>query len=341
MQTVELEKNADTRSDRLGLRSATQCMTVNATGEKKAIAMQAGIGCEPETESVRIAGDSYHIDSTIAMGQSMVDHMHIVRSIARQIQKRLPQHVELEELISAGMLGLVDAFSKFDSERQQHFPSYAQFRIRGAILDSLRSIDWAPRILRRKGREVEVAIGIVTKREGKHATEEQIAAELKINLRDYQQLLGELKGLEIGSLHVKHSEDSSEDELAYIAGPPNADPLFQCLQGEMRQRLADAVTALPELERLVMTLHYFEELTRKEIGVMLGLAEARVSQIHSSAVLHLRSRLASLTEPHSKANSLRRNKKRSLQLSTIRKSPTGVALFKTPNYPRRLRPGSQ
>ena len=224
----------------------------------------------------------------------MVEHLPIVRYIARRIHERLPQHVEMEELVSAGVLGLMDAFQKFDPAKKVQFRSYAQFRIRGAILDSLRTLDWSPRDLRRKGRAIEQAIRALTARMGRSPSEQEIATELQMELGDYQQLLGELKGLEIGTLHLERSEDSGEEELAYVPNRPEDDPLFRCLQGEMRERLAEAIGNLPERERLVMTLYYYEEMTMKEIGLTLGVVESRVSQIHASAVLHLRSMLADL-----------------------------------------------
>jgi RNA polymerase sigma factor for flagellar operon FliA len=229
-----------------------------------------------------------------AQEQLMIDHLPIVRFIARRIHERLPQHVPLEDLLSAGVVGLMDAFSKFDPEKQVQFRSYAQFRIRGAILDSLRTLDWSPRELRRKGRAVEQAIQTLTARCRRPPSDVEIAAELGIKLAEYQNLLGDLKGLEIGTLHAERSEDSGEEELAYLPNRPEDDPLFRCLHGEMRQRLADAVGELPERERLVMTLYYYEELTMKEIGLILGVVESRVSQIHASAVLHLRAKLADL-----------------------------------------------
>ena len=115
-----------------------------------------------------------------------------------------------------------------------------------------------------------------------------------VSLEDYQSLLGDLKGLEIGTLHVEHNEDSGEEELAYIPGRPEDDPLFCCLRGELQEKLTEAIECLPERERLVMTLYYFEELTMREIGLALGVVESRVSQIHASAVVHLRAALQDL-----------------------------------------------
>jgi RNA polymerase sigma factor for flagellar operon FliA len=230
--------------------------------------------------------------------QMITEHLPTVRYLARRIHERLPQHVDLDDLISAGVVGLIDAFSKFDHGKKVQFKSYAQFRIRGAILDSLRTLDWSPRDLRRKGRAVEEAIRAVTQRLGRAPVEQEIAHEMELTLVEYQTLLGDLKGLEIGSLHMERSEDSGDEELAYIPGAPEDDPLFRCLKGEMKQRLADAIEDLPEKERMVLTLYYYEELTMKEIGLTLGVVESRVSQIHSSAVVRLRSALAGLRPNH-------------------------------------------
>ena len=224
----------------------------------------------------------------------LMEHLPTVRYLARRIHERLPQHVDLDDLVSAGVVGLIDAFSKFDHSKKVQFKTYAQFRIRGAILDSLRTLDWSPRELRRKGRAVEETIRTVTQRLGRAPVEQEIAQAMELSLIDYQTLLGELKGLEIGSLHMERSEDSGDEELAYIPGAPEDDPLFRCLKGEMKQRLTDAIEELPEKERMVLTLYYYEELTMKEIGLTLGVVESRVSQIHSSAVLRLRVALASL-----------------------------------------------
>ena len=224
----------------------------------------------------------------------LMEHLPTVRYLARRIHERLPQHVELDDLVSAGMVGLIDAFSKFDHGKKVQFKSYAQFRIRGAILDSLRTLDWSPRELRRKGRAVEEAIRATTQRLGRAPTEPEIAQEMQVTLTAFQTLLGDLKGLEIGSLHMERTEDSGDEELSYVPGAPEDDPLFRCLKGEMKQRLADAIEDLPEKERMVLTLYYYEELTMKEIGLTLGVVESRVSQIHSAAVVRLRSALASL-----------------------------------------------
>ncbi len=231
---------------------------------------------------------------TVEQERVLLEHLPIVRFLARRIHERLPQHVDIEDLVSAGVVGLMDAFAKFDPAKKVQFRSYAQFRIRGAILDSLRTLDWSPRELRRKGRAVEEAVRVLTARLGRPPGENEVAAEMSVSLEEYQQLLGDLKGLEIGTLHMERNEDSGEEELAYVPGRPDEDPLFRCLRGELEERLTDAIAHLPERERLVMTLYYFEELTMREIGLALGVVESRVSQVHASAVIHLRAALKDL-----------------------------------------------
>lgn len=232
--------------------------------------------------------------SNVERDRLLLDHMSTVRFVARRIHERLPQHVELDDLISAGIVGLMDAFSKFDHGKQVQFKSYAQFRIRGAILDSLRTLDWSPRELRRKGRAVEDAVHTLTQQLGRAPSETEIAGCMGMALEQYQVLLGELKSLEIGSLNLERNEDGGDDELSYLPGKDDDQPLFRCLKGELRQRLIDAIEDLPEKERTVVSLYYHEELTMKEIGQVLGVVESRVSQIHSSAVVKLRVALADL-----------------------------------------------
>src|ERR1035437_3823733 len=224
----------------------------------------------------------------------LLEHLPVVRFLARRIHERLPQHVDIEDLVSAGVVGLMDAFTKFDPDKKVQVRSYAQFRIRGAILHSLRTPYCRPRELRRKGRAVEEAVRALTARMGHAPGEAEVAEGMGVGLDEYQQLLGDLKGLEIGTLHMERNEDSGEEELAYVPGRPDEDPLFRCLRGELEERLGEAIAGLPDRERLVMSLYYYEEMTMREIGLALGVVESRVSQMHASAVVHLRTALKDL-----------------------------------------------
>ncbi|MGA9063324.1 MAG: FliA/WhiG family RNA polymerase sigma factor [Terracidiphilus sp.] len=257
-----------------------------AVREPKAVRRNAAeSGYPPQAAAAALTGEQERV---------LLEHLPIVRFLARRIHERLPQHVDIEDLISAGVVGLMDAFAKFDPAKKVQFRSYAQFRIRGAILDSLRTLDWSPRDLRRKGRAVEEAIRALTARLGRAPGEAEIAAEMSLDLAEYQQLLGDLKGLEIGTLHVERNQSSGEEELAYVPGRPEEDPLFRCLRVELEDRLAEAIAHLPDRERLVMTLYYYEEMTMREIGLALDVVESRVSQVHASAVVHLRAALRDL-----------------------------------------------
>jgi RNA polymerase sigma factor FliA len=270
------------------------------SNERRSMGMETAGTRKPKTLQHAAVGNGYPPPMAVTPSltteqeQVLLEHLPIVRFLARRIHERLPQHVDIEDLVSAGVVGLMDAFSKFDPAKKVQFRSYAQFRIRGAILDSLRSLDWSPRDLRRKGRAVEEAVRLLTARLGRAPGEAEIAAEMGISLDDYQQLLGELKGLEIGTLHVEHNENSGEEELAYVPGRPEEDPLFCCLRGELEDRLSEAISNLPDRERLVMTLYYYEEMTMREIGLAMGVVESRVSQVHASAVVHLRAALRDL-----------------------------------------------
>jgi RNA polymerase sigma factor for flagellar operon FliA len=248
----------------------------------ESVELEALADAGADGQAVEAAGD-LQLDRE----QVLLEHMATVRFIARRIHERLPAHVEMDDLVAAGMLGLIDAFTKFDHGKKVQFKSYAQFRIRGAILDSLRLLDWSPRELRRKGRAAEEAMRAATARLGRVPTGPEVARELGVSLDAYQQLMGDLKGLEVGSLQVERGEDSGDEEIQYLPTPLEEDPLFLFLESEKRTRLLGAIDGLPEKERMVLTLYYYEELSMKEIGLTLGVVESRVSQIHAAAVARL------------------------------------------------------
>ncbi len=229
--------------------------------------------------------------------QLLLEHLPQVKYIARRIHDRLPAQVPLDDLIHAGVVGLIDAVEKFDPRKNVQLKSYAKFRIRGAILDSLREMDWSPRHLRRQARRIEEAHRDLKLRLGRVATEPELAAELAMTLDDFQHLLGELRGLDLGSLQAESMDpQADEDVLNYRPGGMEKDPFFQCLDGEMRSHIATALEDLDEKEKQVVTLYYLEELTMKEVGAVLGVGESRVSQIHSAAIVRLRARLGELMQ---------------------------------------------
>ena len=242
------------------------------------------------------AAEAYHsVTSEAERERILMEQLPQVRYIARRIHERLPRHVPFEDLVHAGVVGLIDALSKFDQTKHVQFSSYAKFRIRGAILDSLRELDWSPRELRRKGREVEEAYNQISVQLGRTPNENDLARALGLRLDELQSLLAELDSLEIGSLRVESAHSGKEEDLAdSVAAKQEETPFFLCLRSELRHLLADAIAELPEKEQRVLSLYYFEELTMKEVGAVLGIGESRVSQIHSLAMVRLRARLSFL-----------------------------------------------
>ena len=220
--------------------------------------------------------------------RSLLPYLPMVRRIALRINRRTPSNVDIDDLCSAGVIGLVQASAKFNDTKDVSFLVFAGFRIRGAILDSLRALDWAPREIRRKGRSAQQAIQKLTSRLAQVPSDEQVATELGIALNSYQRLQGDLRSLQIGSLYQKRHSDSEDEELIDVVGRPEDDPLRLCQQGEMRQRLVQAIENLAPRERLVTTLYYYEEMTTKEIGLTLKICESMASAIRRSAVRHLR-----------------------------------------------------
>jgi RNA polymerase sigma factor for flagellar operon FliA len=217
-------------------------------------------------------------------------HFSQVRYIAERLAAKLPPSVECEDLIGAGMLGLLDAVDKFDASRGVMFKTYAEMRVRGAMLDSLRDLDWAPRSLRRRGREVEEAYVKLEQEKGRPASEEEVAAELRLSVREFQLLLGDLRGLNVSGLEVE-GEDEAGFQIRQVPDNPAHSPHAMFETAEKRDRLAAEIDRLPERERQIVALYYLEELTMKEIGAVLGVTESRVSQIHTQAVLRLRAAL--------------------------------------------------
>ena len=227
--------------------------------------------------------------------QLLAEHLPQVRYIARRIHGRLPRNVPLEDLIHEGVIGLIDALEKFDPLKQVQLKSYAQFRIRGAILDSLRASDWSPRSLRMKARELEKGRLEMSAALGRSPTDSELAGHLGMEPPELARLLAELQALDLGSLDTTSRNDERELPSQCPDGSV-ADPFSLCLRGEIKSRLLQAMAGLGERERQVLTLYYAEELTMKEVGTALGIGESRVSQIHSAAIMRLRGWLQALAQ---------------------------------------------
>jgi RNA polymerase sigma factor FliA len=222
----------------------------------------------------------------------LLEHLPQVKYIARRIHNRLPAQVLLDDLIHAGVLGLIDAVEKFDPSKNVLLKSYAKFRIRGAILDSLRELDWSPRHLRRQARRIEEADRDLQARLGRVGTEAELAVALDIKLEAFQQLLAEIRRLDMGSFRAESVDSQSKDNIVTLRpGADDKDPFLLCLHQEMKSLVTGALEALDERERQVVTLYYLKELTMREVGARLGVGESRVSQIHSVAMVRLRVRM--------------------------------------------------
>lgn len=226
----------------------------------------------------------------------IVDTLPLIKHIAHKVAMRLPSTVEMRDLVNAGVLGLLDAIDKFEPDRGVKFKTYAEVRVRGAILDSLRSLDWAPRSLRKKGKDLQKIYSELGQRLGRPATDEEVAEALGGNLDDFHALVDQLHGLTVGSFETPvDSDDNSDGKINYYADDGSNDPYAQYESTELTQLLADAIDELPERERMVLSLYYYEEFTMKEIGALLGVNESRVSQIHTKATLRLRTKLVKVT----------------------------------------------
>lgn len=222
----------------------------------------------------------------------IMEELPQVHYIAARIRERLPQNVAMEDLVSAGILGLIDAINKFDPGKAVQFKTFAKFRIRGAIVDSLRELDWGSRLLRRKGREIDDAYAKLELRLGRQPSEQELADEMKIELKELFDLLSKLDGLFLVSQQVSAPFDRSETHDLIESAPSKAEDAFDlCLQGENNELLAEAISKLDERSQKVLSLYYREELTMKEIALVLEIAESRVSQLHSAALLRLRNSL--------------------------------------------------
>jgi RNA polymerase sigma factor FliA len=218
--------------------------------------------------------------------------------IASRIRDRLPQQVDLEDLVSAGVIGLIEASRSFDAAKNAQFKTFAKFRIRGAILDSLREIDWGSRLMRRRGREIADATARLESRLGRAPVESEIAHEMQITPEQLLKLTAQLDALHITGQQVVRSNDGPEmiDLIESAPSRDSEDPFDLCLKGEMRTHLAEMISQLSEREQLILSLYYREELTMKEISKVVGVALSRVSQIREAAIGKLRKMLAHVEE---------------------------------------------
>ncbi len=247
--------------------------------------MKTGRGARAKTgEAAYLAADLGDRTNWIAQ------HAPLVKRIAYHVMARLPANVDVGDLIQAGMLGLIDAVTRYENTQGAQFETYAVQRIRGAIFDELRRNDWLPRSVRKGMRQIEAAIHTLEQRGGRHPLESEIAAHMKIPLEEYRRTLQDARGHQI--LYVEDFNDVEGEAVIDHAAVDNGPGILdRLLEEEFRKRIATAIDGLPEREKLVMSLYYEKELNLREIGEVLGVTEARVCQLHAQAVGRLRAQL--------------------------------------------------
>jgi RNA polymerase sigma factor for flagellar operon FliA len=232
--------------------------------------------------------------------QIVLEHTPLIRYIVSRIAVRLPSHIDLDDLHNTGVIGLMDAIEKYDPEKNCKFKTYAEFRIKGAILDQLRSLDWVPRSIRQKSRKLERAYGEVEQRLGRSASEDEVADSLGLQLDKFHELLNQVRGISLVNLEeIRSGGQDGERGGNYgdvVEDVRAENPFASFKLHEMKQIVADTIATLPEKERLVISLYYYEDLNMKEIGNILGITESRVCQIHTKSVLRLRSKLKGILE---------------------------------------------
>ncbi len=224
----------------------------------------------------------------------IVAYSPLVKYVAGRLGSGLPAHVEEADLVSYGLLGLIGAIERYDPERDIKFETYAMMRIRGAIIDELRALDWVPRSVRSRAREIERAIAELESKLGRAPEDDEIAAKIGITTDELESSLTDISRSSIAALDELWSTGADGDEMSLLDTIEDTDsiqPAAALDETEAREALADAIARLPEREKLVVTLYYYEELTLREIGEVLGVTESRVSQLHTKAILRLRSRL--------------------------------------------------
>jgi RNA polymerase sigma factor FliA len=222
----------------------------------------------------------------------ILEHMPQVRLIARRIHERVPDTVAFEDLVSSGVIGLINAIDNFDPRQNVKLVTYAEHRIRGAILDSLRKADWAPRLKRRQAREFEAAVSRAGQRWGRTPEEAEIAAELGISVEEYREKLTEIEALNIGEIEFVRDGHDAPAMLRYSRNPEEQSPAMTLERAELEKLVGNSIDRLPKTEKTVLSLYFYEELTLREIAEVMDIHPSRVCQIKSQAILRLRTALA-------------------------------------------------
>ena len=220
----------------------------------------------------------------------ILEHLPQVRLIARRIQERLPENISLDDLVSTGVIGLISAIDNFDPGHNVKLKTYAEYKIRGAILDSLRGLDWAPRLKRKKAKQIEAAIAAAEQRLHRAPIEEEIAAQLNLSVEEYRGWLVEIRGLNFGNVEYASGE-VGRDLIQFVPDREDQLPSKLLEKAELERLLADTISHMPAIERTVLSLYYQEEMTLREIAQIVDLHESRISQLKSQAILRIRAQV--------------------------------------------------
>ncbi len=221
----------------------------------------------------------------------ILEHLPQVRLIARRIHERLPHSVSLDDLVSAGVIGLITAVDQYDPSHNVKLRTYAEHKIRGAILDSLRGLDWAPRQRRKKAKQIELAIAKAEQQLQQSPGEDDIAAELGLGIEEYHAWLVEVQGLDVGSLEYRGQDGEGQDLLQFLSSDQDLSPARLLERSQLEELLEKSIRKMPSIERNVLGLYYLEELSLKEIGQVVNLHESRISHLKSQAILRLRAEI--------------------------------------------------
>lgn len=257
--------------------------------------MQAAGGAAQGEEELRLLWRRYKLhEDPVARDRLILTFAPLVKYVAGRMSSALPAHVEETDLISYGLLGLIGAVKRFDPERQVKFETYAVARIKGAIIDELRSLDWVPRSVRARARAIERASAELEHKLQRAPTDEELAAHLHMDMDDFHAAIAQISNSSIVALDEMWNVNSGGEPLSLIDTISDnrlSDPAQQLDITELRDTLADAIARLPEREKIVIALYYYDNLTLREIGEVLGITESRVSQLHTKAILRLKGRL--------------------------------------------------
>jgi RNA polymerase sigma factor FliA len=257
---------------------------------------------EVEQDSVALAWQEYKTNGTIVAREALIlNFSPLVKYVAGRVAVGLPANIEQSDLVSYGIFGLIDAIEKYELDRQIKFETYAISRIRGAIIDELRAIDWVPRSVRFKAREIEKAYAALENKLKRPPSDPEIAKEMEISVDDLNTIYSQLSNVSLVALdELMSSEGERGDKLSLVEtleDTRTAGPVETLEADEMKGILTGAINRLPEREKIVITLYYYEGLTLAEIGKVLGVTESRICQMHTKAVLAMRSKIAEATDP--------------------------------------------